>query len=224
MNFKFRPAFAELVGTFAFVFVGAGSVVADQYTGGALGLIGVALAHGLLLAVLVSAFLPVSGAHFNPAVSLGTWVAKKTSTGTFIIYVAAQLFGAGFAGLLLRGVFPAAAWTPNHLGTPTLALGMNPISGFALELILSIFLMLAYLGTTVDPMAPKLGGLGIGCIAIANILLGLKLSGGTTNPARAFGPALASGFWEFHWIYWVAPFAGAAIASWIYTRLISETV
>src|ERR1700704_408422 len=100
MNGKLRPALAELVGTFAFFFIGAGSIVTDSYTHGAVGLIGIALAHGLALAVLVSALGAISGGHFNPAVSFGLWVAKKVSTPTLILYILAQLIGGVLAGFL----------------------------------------------------------------------------------------------------------------------------
>src|SRR5476649_719602 len=106
MPAKFRPALAELVGTFAFFFIGAGSIVVDSYTHGAVGLLGVALAHGLILAIMISAFGAISGGHFNPAVSVGAWVAGKIDRTTLLTYIAAQLIGASVAGFLLRGIFP----------------------------------------------------------------------------------------------------------------------
>jgi len=219
-----RPALAELVGTFAFFFIGAGAVVTDSYTHGGVGLIGVALAHGLVLSIMVSIFGAISGGHFNPAVTIGVWVARKISAITVITYILAQLIGGALAGYLLRALFPIAVWGPVHLGTPALAAGVSPWVGLVLEAVLSFFLILAVLGTAVDSMAPKIGGFAIGLTVSFDILVGGPFTGAAMNPARAFGPALASGFWENHWIYWVGPIAGGILASWIYTRFISETI
>ncbi len=215
---------AELVGTFIFFFIGAGSIVTDSYTHGAVGLIGIALAHGLVLSVLVSAFGAISGAHFNPAVTVGAWVARKVDASTVILYIIAQLVGGSLAGFLLRGIFPEAAWQAVHLGTPALSVGVSPLVGLVLEATLTFFLMIAVLGTAMDSMAPKIGGFGIGLTVAVDILVGGPLTGAAMNPARVFGPALAAGFWENHWIYWVGPIAGASFASWLYTRFISKTI
>ena len=172
MPAKFRPALAELVGTFAFFFIGAGSIVVDSYTHGAVGLLGIALAHGLMLAIMVSTFGAISGGHFNPAVTIALWVAKKVTLMTVIFYIAAQLIGAALAGYLLRGIFPAAIWTPVHLGTPALAVGLTPLIGLVVEAVLTFFLVLAVLGTAVDSMAPKIGGFGIGLTVAVDILVG----------------------------------------------------
>src|SRR5262250_3373133 len=106
MSDKLRPALAELVGTFVFFFIGAGAIVTDSYTHGGVGLLGIALAHGLILSIMVSAFGPISGGHFNPAVSFGARVAGKIDNATLGIYIIAQLIGGSLAGFLLRVVFP----------------------------------------------------------------------------------------------------------------------
>jgi len=224
MNGKLRPAVAELVGTFIFFFIGAGSIVTDSYTHGAVGLIGVALAHGLILSIMVSVFGAISGGHFNPAVTVGAWVARKVDFSTVIIYIIAQLIGGALAGFLLRAIFPEAVWQAVHLGTPALAVGVSPLSALILEATLTFFLMIAVLGTAMDSMAPKIGGFGIGLTVAADILVGGPLTGAAMNPARVFGPALVAGFWENHWLYWVGPIAGASLASWLYTRFISKTI
>jgi len=224
MNDKFRPALAELVGTFAFVFIGAGSIITDSYTHGAVGLIGIALAHGLILSIMVSAFGAISGGHFNPAVTVGAWVAGKADRATVLLYIAAQLIGGTLAGFLLRGLFPEAAWQAVHLGTPTLSVGISPAAGLLLEAILTFFLMLAVLGTFMDSIAPKIGGFGIGLAMAVDILVGGPLTGAAMNPARVFGTAVAAGYWDYHWLYWIGPISGAALASWIYTRCLSKTI
>jgi len=224
MSDKFRPALAELVGTFAFFFIGAGAIVTDSYTHGAVGLIGIALAHGLILSIMVSAFGTISGGHFNPAVTVGAWVAGKVDRSTVVLYIVAQLVGGSLAGFLLRGIFPEAAWQAVHLGTPGLSAGVSPAVGLILEATLTFFLMLAVLGTAMDSMAPKIGGFGIGLTVMVDILVGGPVTGAAMNPARVFGTAIAAGYWDNHWIYWVGPIAGAALASWLYTRFLSKTI
>src|SRR5216684_3142261 len=118
MNDKWRPVLAELVGTFIFFFIGAGAIVTDSYTHGAVGLIGIALAHGLALAIMVSTFGAISGGHFNPAVTIGLWVAHKIETSQAALYIGAQLVGATMSGIVLRAIFDTSIWMPVHLGTP----------------------------------------------------------------------------------------------------------
>lgn len=223
--FKLKPFLAELIGTFCFFFIGAGAIVTDSYTHGAsVGLLGIALAHGLMLSVMVSAFGAISGAHFNPAVTIGLWVAKKVDEGTVVSYIIAQLLGGSLAGILLRIIFPESDWMPVHLGTPGLAPGVSPMMGLLLEAVLTFFLMTAVLGTAVDSKAPKIGGFGIGLTVAVDILVGGPLTGAAMNPARVFGPGLAAGFWENHWIYWVGPILGASLAAWVYSRFISDSL
>jgi MIP family channel proteins len=224
MTEKLRPCLAELVGTFIFFFIGAGSIVADSYTHGGVGLIGVALAHGLILSIMVSSFGAISGGHFNPAVSVGAWVARKIDRATTICYIISQLIGGTLAGYLLKIVFPEAAWQAVHLGTPTLAVGVSPAVGLILEATLTFFLMIAVLATAIDKAAPKIGGFGIGLTLAVDILVGGPVTGAAANPARVFCTALPAGSWDYHWIYWVGPITGAAFASWLYTRFISKTI
>jgi MIP family channel proteins len=224
MNDKFRPALAELVGTFAFFFIGAGAIITDSFTRGAVGLVGIAIAHGVMLAVMVSALGPISGGHFNPAVTIGLWIAKKVDSQTVIFYIGAQLIGGVLAGFLLRFIFPEAVWQQVHLGTPALAAGVTVMQALLIEGTLTAFLMLAVLGTAVDTKAPKIAGFGIGFTVLVDILVGGPVTGAAMNPARVFGPGLAASFWENHWIYWVGPIAGASLASWIYTKFLSKTV
>lgn len=224
MNDKWRANLAEFVGTFVFFFIGAGAIITDTYTKGSVGLIGIALAHGLILSIMVSAFGAVSGAHFNPAVTIGLWVAKKVDLETVVSYIVAQLVGGVLAGFALKAIFPEAVWMSSHLGTPALAAGVTPMTGIFLEALLTFFLLLAVLGTAVDSKAPKIGGFGIGLTVAVDILVGGPLTGAAMNPARVFGPGLAAGFWDHHWIYWIGPLLGATVASFLYTRFISRTV
>ena len=205
---------AEGVGTFLFLFIGAGSVVLNDHAGaGGPGLVGIALAHGLALAVLVSALGAVSGGHFNPAVTAAVWLAGRISSVPAGAYVLVQLVGAVAAGLALRAIFPEASWAPSSIGTPALGAGTSPLAGIAIEAVLTVMLLLAVFGTAVDPRAPRIGGLAIGLAVAADILVGGPLTGAAMNPARWFGPAVASGAFENWYVWWVGPLLGAAVAA-----------
>jgi aquaporin TIP len=217
------PLVAEALGTFLFVVIGAGSIVVGAFAPEAApGLVGVALAHGLGLAVLVSALGAVSGAHFNPAVTFGLWLARRIDARVGIAYVAAQLLGAVGAGLVLRAVFPESAWQPSHIGTPGLGAGISPAVGIAVEAILTIVLVLVVFGTAVDPRGPRLGGFAIGMAVAADILVGGPLTGAAMNPARWFGPALASGFLDNAIVWIVGPLLGSAAAAVVYRGWLPE--
>jgi MIP family channel proteins len=214
---------AETVGTFLFFFVGAGAVVLSAHTGDAGGgLVGVALAHGLALAVLVSALGPISGGHFNPAVTLGVWMTGRIDAPRGSLYVAAQLVGALAAGLALRLVFPASSWEPVALGTPTLDLEIGVLAAIVVEAVLTMLLLFAVFGTAIDRRAPKIGGLAIGLAVAADILMGGPLTGAAMNPARWFGPAVASGTYADWYVWWIGPLLGATVAGLIYRFTLEE--
>ena len=215
-----KPAVAELVGTFAFFFIGAGAIVANSYSGGAVGLIGIALAHGLMLSIMISVFGATSGGHFNPAVTLGFLSTRRIKPDLAAVYIVAQLVGGTLSGLALRAVFPENAWRPAHLGTPYLAPGVSFGTGVLVEAILTFFLLLAVFGTAVDARAPKIGGFGIGLTVMVDILAGGPLTGASMNPARTFGPALAGGFWQNDLVYWIGPIIGGVVAALLYDYVI----
>jgi MIP family channel proteins len=216
---------AEAFGTFLFFFVGAGSVVLGDYlaANGAAGpgLLGVALAHGLALAVVVSALGAVSGGHFNPAVTLGVWIMGKVTPMRAALYVVAQLVGGLAAGLALKAVF-ADAWQASNIGTPALGAGISPLMGIGIEAVLTALLVLAVIGTAVDPRAPKIGGLAIGLAVAADILVGGPLTGAAMNPARWFGPAVAAGAYADWYVWWIGPAIGAAVAALVYRTALAE--
>lgn len=211
MRDRVGPALvAEGVGAFLFFFVGAGSVVVGA------DLVGVALAHGLALAVLVSALGAISGAHLNPAVTLAVWLSGRIAPATAGLYVAAQLIGAVAAGFALRLIFSPDAWEPSQLGTPALGSGISPAAGIAVEAVLTVLLVLAVFGTALDRRAPRLGGIAIGLAVAADILMGGPLTGGAMNPARWFGPAVAAGAFDDWYVWWIGPLVGAAVAGLLY--------
>jgi len=214
---------AELIGTFALVFIGAGA--------GALGiggLVGVAFAHGLVVVSFAYAYGHVSGTHINPAVTVGVWLAGKIEPVRAAAYVVAQLIGGALAGYAL-------AWclggTGTGLGATVLAEGLEaggavidvtPAMGLVIELILTFFLVNAVLNAGVSGKASHSAGLAIGLTLTFCILMGGPLTGASVNPARTLGPALATGNWNDFWLYVVGPVAGGAVAALLYRGVLEE--
>ncbi len=220
MNAKSRPLIAEFLGTALFVFIGAGSIVANVMTVGGVTPLGIALAHGVGMAILVSAFMGISGAHFNPAVSLGLFVAGRIDGRTLGRYVLAQLAGAIAGAALLKGVFAAAAVRAVSAGTPQLSLSIGFGQGIAIEAAFTFFLVSAVFGTAVSSEAPKIGGFGIGLAIFVSAVVVSGLTGAALNPARAFGPALVAWSWHSQAVYWIGPLAGGALAGWVWKVLL----
>lgn len=221
MQSLFRRSLGELVGTFGLVLFGAGSVATQVMPNGASGILGIALAHGLVLAVLVTALLGISGGHLNPAVTLGLLVARRTEARTAAAYIVAQLAGAVLAALLVRMLFPIGMVRGISLGTPTIANAIQFHQAILMEAAMAFLLVSAVFGTCVNPAAPRIGGFGIGLALTVDILVGGPLTGAAVNPARAFGPALVSGNWVAHAAYWVGPILGGVLAAllWEYVLL-----
>jgi MIP family channel proteins len=205
-----RALLAEVAGTFLFFFVGAGAIVA---TGGG-DLVAIALAHGLGLSVAVSAFGGLSGGQFNPAVTFGLAIAGKHPWARVPTYWAAQAVGALIAGFALRYAFEfdPSALARTHIGTPVLGGGVTVTAGIVVEAILTIFLLWAVFGTAVSPLAPRIGGFGIGLMVAADILAGGPITGAAMNPARWLGTAVPAGFFDNWYVYFIGPLIGAAIA------------
>jgi MIP family channel proteins len=223
----FKQCVAEFVGTATLIFVGIGAIYNDP------GLLGVALAHGLAIAVMVSATGGISGGHLNPAVTFGLLVGGIVDGKKAVAYWISQLAGATFAALLcvwLLGGAAVAAGTPdigvNHHGVPPDldTTGGTPMVSFvqavAVEAVLTFFLVFVVYGTAVDSRAPKIGGLAIGLTITLDILFGGPLTGGSMNPARTFGPALAVGHWHNHAVYWIGPMLGGLLAGIVYGRFL----
>ena len=174
-------------------------------------LLNVAIAHGLILALLVTATMRISG-HLNPAVTMGFLVAGRIEAMMAALYWVAQLFGGIVAAYSLKALFPATAATAAHLGGQSLAGGVSYGQGVALEAIATFFLVFVVFGTAVDPKAPRVGGFAIGLTIAADILAIGPLTGASMNPARSFGPALVSGVWDDHMVYWIGPMIGGIVA------------
>ena len=222
MNFK--ALIAEFVGTFALIFVGVGAIAADHISGGGLGLTGIALAHGLTIAVMVSATAAVSGGHLNPAVTFGALVTGKIDAGAAVGYVVAQCLGAVVGATLLRFCIPADVLGPGgvNMGTPALGTGITAGMGVVMEIVLTFFLVFVVFGTAIDSRAPKVGGLFIGLTVALDIMVGGPISGAAMNPARHLGPALLGGGLGQTWIFWVGPLVGGALAALAYHHTLEK--
>src|SRR3972149_1227637 len=208
-----RQLVAEFFATFALVFIGAGSVIVDAMSGGEVGLVGVALAHGVVLAVMVTMTMAISGGHVKPAVTFGLWLARKIDTRRAGLYVVAQVAGAVVGALLLRVLFPVGAGDATSWGLPRGSPYISFPPAGVIEAVLTMFLVSAVFGTAVSTQAPKVGGFGIGLVLVFDILAAGPLTGAAMNPARAFGPALVSDDWHAHAVYWAGPLLGAAVAA-----------
>jgi MIP family channel proteins len=209
----FRRSFAEALGTFALVFFGAGAVASKYFPDATYGIFGVAVAHGLVLAVMITAVMGISGGHLNPAVTLGFLVTRRIRLPDAAVYIVAQLLGAVAAALLLKQVYPVGVIRPISLGTPAIAATIQLPQAILIEAVMAFFLVSAVFGTVVNPDAPRLGGFGIGLTLLFCVLVGGPLTGAAVNPARAFGPALVSGQWVAHIAYWVGPILGGIVAA-----------
>ncbi len=214
---------AEFLGTFALIFFGAGAVCVDWHlraTGG-LGLPAIALAHGLAFAIMVSALGYISGGHFNPAITIGYWVTKRLSTLDTLAYWGAQLLGATAAAFLLKVIIPDETWRNVALGTPELMRDFPTWAALALEAVTTFFLVLVVFTTAVDERGSfrAIGGFAAGLTITVGMLVAGPFTGGALNPARAFGPALASHHWLNQGTYWVGPLGGGFVAGLLYDTL-----
>jgi aquaporin TIP len=212
---------AEFIGTFALIFVGVSAIATNYIIGGgkAIDIVAIALAHGLVIAVMVSATAAISGGHLNPAVTFAAMLVGKIDPKNALGYVIFQCLGAIFAASLVKLVFPSTVLQAVKLGTPALGQGITPLMGLVMEFVLTFFLVFIVFGTAIDIHAPKLGGLFIGLTVTLDILAGGPISGGAMNPARYLGPALMAGEFQYLWLYWVGPVAGGAAAALVYRQL-----
>lgn len=210
-----RRGTAEFVGTFALIFVAAGGAA---YARTATDL---ALANGLVIAVMVSAFGFISGGHFNPSVTLGFLVTRRISVKLALSYWLVQFGGAAAAALLLHWVLPSGPENASSLGVPALGSGIGTGPAVVIEAVLTFFLVWVMFATFVDPRGSfkQISGLAVGLTIAFGVLMAYGLTGGAMNPARAFGPQLVGNHWAHFWVWYVGPFAGAVIAASLYELL-----
>ena len=222
-----RAFLAEFVGTFALMFVGGGAIIVTSGDN----LLAIALAHGLILAVMVSATMHISGGQINPAVSIALGLAGRQPWPRAGAFIVAQIAGATVAAFLLK-LLMSGAYDVGNVGATLGALTesgsehANAIGAVALEAIATFFLMFVIMGTAVDQRgvggSSAVGGFAIGLTLAAAILCIGPLTGASLNPARSLGPAIVAGAWDAHWVYWVGPIAGAALASLAYRFTFAE--
>lgn len=207
-----RRSAAEALGAFALVFAGCGAIVTDTHTHGALGVVGVSMVFGLVILAGIAALGHVSGAHFNPAVTLSFFLTRHLPGRDALAYLAGQLAGATVAALLLWAIWPEQ---PADLGAtvPSIAVGRAVI----VEGVMSGLLMLVILSVATDTRA--LGApaaIAIGATIALDALFGGPLTGASMNPARSFAPALVSGQWRDFWVYLAGPLIGAPLGAFAY--------
>jgi MIP family channel proteins len=229
-----RRLIAEFIGTFGLVFGGVGAIIAagtitragaaaaaavpghiPGNTDGHAELIMIALGFGLIIAVMVCAVGHISGAHLNPAVTLGLFAGRKHSLHDTVFYILVQLLAAVAAAGILQlldhegyGVAKAAT-VPGP--------GVSVAQALVWEIILTFFLVFTVFGTAVDKRGPNvIAGVMIGLVVAVDIMIGGPYTGASMNPARSFGPALIGRVWTVHWVYWAGPIIGGVLAGLIY--------
>jgi MIP family channel proteins len=207
-----RRALMEGIGTFALVTAGCGAIITNATHPGSLGGVGIGLVFGLVIMVMIYAGGHLSGAHYNPSVTIAFTLARHFPLRDALAYVAAQLAGASGAALLLL-----AAWTsrPAHLGATLPTVGSG--TALAYEIVLTAFLMFVITAVATDTRAVgAAAAIAIGGAVGLDALFAGSITGASMNPARSFGPALAAGAWSSFWVYVVGPIVGAAIGVFLY--------
>jgi aquaporin NIP len=213
-----RRALAEGLAAFALVFAGCGAIVANEAYGGQLGAVGVALAFGLVIMVMVYATGHLSGAHINPAVTVAFTLTRHFPARDAAAYVLAQLVGAVAGALLLLAIWPDQ---PANLGATAPSVGDG--SALVYELMLTAFLMFVIMAVATDTRAVgAAAAIAIGGTVGLDALFGGAVTGASMNPARSFGPALAASDWSDLWLYVVGPVAGAALGGLAYQLVRGE--
>lgn len=211
-----KIAIAEFVATFTLIFIGAGAVILNA--AGQLDLTGVALAHGLALAIMVSVTAHISGGLVNPAVSVSLWVTGKLASVPAIVSIVAEFAGAIVAAFLLKALIPAELFDAGGGGAPALAPAITVGKGILIEAVLTFFLVFAVFGTAVDERGPfkMTAGLTIGLVIAFDIMAFGPYTGAAMNPARYLGPALANGDLTDWYVWFIGPIAGGIIAAVVY--------
>jgi len=215
-----RRAVAEMIGAFTLTFIGAGAAAAAAGVNDPT-LIGAAIANGLAIGVMVCALGPISGGHFNPAVTFGFLITRRIKPPLALVYWIAQLGGAALAALLVRQLLPRATTEAVKLGVPALGHGVDASSGFLLEAIFTFFLVIVIFGAAVDKRGPfnAVAGLAIGLTISIDVLFGGPFTGAAMNPSRAFGPQLVGDHWSNGWVWYAGPLLGGAVAALVYHLL-----
>ncbi|XP_019614846.1 PREDICTED: aquaporin-8-like [Branchiostoma belcheri] len=217
------PCLAEFVGLLIFVFIGT-MVTGYSASAGSLWLLGVALAHGLTIALLIIAIGHISGGHLNPAVTLGVTLAGGVNVLQGVCYVISQLLGGMVGAAFTKAILPNGTYAGCSGGAHALGGGVSVPGAVLCETLLTMILVLTVLLAAVDSATSgsALPPLAIGLAVLVGILAGGPFSGASMNPARAFGPAVAAGVWDYHYVWWVGPTFGALLAGLIYRAFLAS--
>lgn len=223
----FKKYVSEFLGTFALIFVGAGCCCANYYLtksgGQGFGLLGIAISFGFVVVAVAYSLGYISGAHINPAVTISLVASKRMDARQGFMYVVSQLAGATIAGLILRFLFPEAIAV--NFGTCTLGSGVSVMHAVLMEAIITFLLVFVVYATVIDKRATSsLAGVAIGLIVLLGVIVGGPITGGAMNPARVFGPAVASGLFDNHLVWWVGPISGGLLAGFVYDKFLAEKV
>lgn len=201
-----KTYFAELLGTFTMVFAGTGAIIINDVSGGSVSHVGIALTFGFVVMAMIYTVGDVSGAHLNPAVSFGFWMAGRFPSRKLLPYIVSQCLGALLASAILRSLFPQHS----TLGA-TLPAG-SLVQSFVLEIILTFFLMFVIINVSVGAKEKGLmAGVAIGAMVGLEAMFAGKITGASMNPARSIAPAVVSGNVRELWIYILAPLIGASL-------------
>ncbi len=220
-----KALLAEFIGTFALCFIGIGAIASNAIAlGPGSSLLGVALAHGLTIAVMIAGLGVISGAHFNPAVTIALFSVGKIGLSDSIGYIISQILAAIAATALLLVVIPDQLKSVG-MGAPHLADGVGILSGIIIEIVLSFFLVFVIYATAIDKNGYSVAALFIGFMVTIAILMGGPITGAAMNPARQLGPALFAGGAAASqiWLYWLAPVTGGLIAAQVYKNIFEES-
>ena len=204
---------AEFIGTFALIFIGAGALAIAQAN-----LVGVALAHGLVIVTFAYAYGHISGTHINPAVTLGLLIAGEIRIAAAVGYWIVQFLGGILGAVVLKAVLPEAG----DLGVTILTEGVTSTQGLIVEIVLTFFLVNTIFNTAVSGKAGNFAGLAIGLTLVLCILMGGPLTRASLNPARTLGPAIVSGNYADIWLYFVGPAIGAVLAALLYIGVLKD--
>jgi glycerol uptake facilitator protein len=223
---NYKKYLAELLGTFALVFIGAGSVCANYYLvksgSPGFGLLGIAIAFGFVVVAVAYSLGYISGAHINPAVTISMVTTRRMKVGVGFMYIVSQVAGATLGGYMLKVLFPNAL-AGAFLGTCVLGADVTVTQAIVMETVITFLLVFVVYATVIDKRStPALAGLAIGFVVLFGVMVGGAISGGSMNPARVFGPAMASGHFANHYVWWVGPIFGGIAAGFTYDLLFAE--
>ncbi len=217
-----RQAVVEFIGPFALVFAGVGAIIATRGEN----LVAIALAHGLAIALMITAVGHISGGHFNPAVTVAMLAMRRIAPAKAVVYIVAQILGATAAAGVLTAIYPDLGDLGRNVaginnGVPAIAADIGPFSATLLEVVLTFFLVFVIFGVAVDPRTPKvIAGFTIGLTITMDIFAGGVISGAVMNPARALGPAIVQQDFTNAWVWIVGPIVGGLIAAFLYQKVL----